>query len=99
MTEPYRFDPWTNKRGSPDNLPEARNFGLRIGAIIARDQLKDEENERRAAAFLQKSAFSQKARGLKKGAMSLAKSPLGGYYNPKTFRAQTKVEVEEVLAS
>ena len=39
VTEPYRFDPWTNKRGSPDNIPEARNFGLRIGAIIARDQL------------------------------------------------------------
>lgn len=30
--------------------------------------------------------------------MTLAKSPAGGYYNPKTFRDQTKVEVEEVLA-
>ena len=39
VTEPYRFDPWTNQRGSPDNIPEARNFGLRIGAVIARDML------------------------------------------------------------
>lgn len=45
LTMPYKFDPLTNKRGSPENMPEPRNFGFRIGAMIARDQLYvDEEN-------------------------------------------------------
>ena len=45
LTMPYKFDPLTNKRGAPDNLPEPRNLGFRIGAIIARDQLfADEQN-------------------------------------------------------
>jgi len=35
---------------------------------------------------------------VKKGAMTLARSPTGGFYNPKTFREQTRVDVEEVLA-
>jgi hypothetical protein len=47
---------------------------------------------------MKQSIFAKTPRGVKNGTMSLARNPNGGFYNPKTFRAQTKIEVEEVLA-
>jgi len=100
VTMPYRFDPLTNQRGSPHNPPEPRNFGLRIGSIISRDYLTENEDEIRKVNTFEKSVFNKNKvspRGIKNGTMMLARGINGGFYNPKTLRQVVKVQVEEVL--
>ena len=100
VTQPYRFDPLTNKRGSMSNLPEPRNNGYRIGNPLVNDMVVEEAYNKRRDSYTKMSVFARNRKtpkGVKHNKMLLAKADNGGYYNPRAFMTEEKIDLPSII--
>lgn len=99
MTQPYLFDPKINSRAGPNNLPESRALGYKIGTRLVSESHAAYDEDYKLAELRQQSIFARKGpiKGVKNSKILLARGENGGFFNAKPPPAETMPTLVELM--